>query len=76
MKYNSSTRKNNCTLFPEGGWTECCERHDKRYENKRLNRYQADKLLFRCVKRKSNVIIAGIMFAGVRTFGWYFYKKA
>lgn len=66
--------ENNCTLFPEGSWTECCARHDRRYENKRLNRAQADKLLFRCVKRKSNVAVASIMYLGVRAFGWYYYK--
>ena len=68
--------KDHCTLSPEGNWSMCCARHDRRYENKRLTRFQADKLLFRCVNRKSNVLIASIMFLGVRAFGWYFYKKA
>ena len=68
-------KKNNCTLFPEGNWSECCARHDRRYENKRLNRSQADRLLYRCVSKKSKVV-AFIMYVGVRTIGWYFYKKA
>lgn len=67
--------KDNCTLFIEGNWTECCARHDRRYANKRLTRYQADRLLYRCVSRKSNILIASIMFIGVRSFGWLFYKK-
>ena len=67
---------NNCTLFPEGNWTECCARHDRRYENKRLSKYQADKLLYRCVKRKSNIAVASIMFIGVTLFGHYNYWKA
>lgn len=68
--------KDHCTMFPEGNWSECCARHDRRYENKRLTRFQADKLLFRCVKRKSSIIIAAIMFMGVRLVGWYFYDNA
>jgi len=56
-------------------WSNCSKFHDRRYNNKRLTRYQADKLLYRCVKRKSNTFIASLMFLGVRAFGWYFYKK-
>ena len=67
----------NCTLFPEGNWGMCCARHDRRYENARLTKYQADKLLFRCVKRKANQILGIIMFIGVNTpISWYFYYKA
>lgn len=53
----------------------CCKGHDKRYANKRLTRLQADILLFKCVKRKANVILAATMFSFVRAFGWYFYNK-
>jgi len=56
-------------------WGVCASGHDRRYLNKRLTRAQADELLYRCVKRKSNVVMASIMWAGVRSFGWYFYKK-
>ena len=66
---------NCCTLWFKGTWNECCCWHDRRYANKRLTRYQADKLLYRCVKRKSNKIMASIMFVGVRLFGWYFYHE-
>ena len=66
----------NCTFSPDGNWTDCCARHDRRYENKRLTRYQADKLLYRCIKRKKNKYIASVYFIGVRLVGWYFYKKA
>lgn len=68
-------KKDHCTLFPEGNWGNCCKRHDRRYENNRITKYQADKLLFRCVKRKSNKFVAGIMFLGVSLFGqWNYYK--
>ena len=66
----------NCTAFPEGNWSSCCARHDRRYENKRLTRKQADELLYRCVRRKKNVVVASIMWAGVRTFGGWYYDKA
>ena len=66
---------NHCTASPDGTWGTCCKRHDKRYENKRLTRYQADKLLYRCIKRYSNAIIGSIYWLGVRLFGWYFYNN-
>lgn len=62
--------KDHCTLWFEGTWSECCARHDRRYANKRLTRYQADILLYRCIKRKSNIVMASVMFVGVRLFGW------
>ena len=78
--------KNCCTMFFKGTWNKCCCKHDKRYENKRLNRKQADILLRRCVKNNINIknkylnkivkfIVPNIMYVGVRVFGWYFYKK-
>ena len=66
----------NCTLFPDGTWSECCARHDRRYENKRLTQWQADNLLYRCAKRKGNVLVGSIMRIGVFILGWYYYRKA
>ena len=67
--------KNYCTAYPEGTWSSCCKLHDRRYLNKRLTKYQADKLLFRCVRRKSNIFNAAIMFIGVTVGGnWNYYK--
>lgn len=54
-------------------WKECCDRHDKRYANTRLTRYQADILLLRCIKKKSNTIHALLVFIAVRIFGWIRY---
>jgi len=73
--------KNCCTLFFKGTWNKCCCRHDRRYENRRLNRKQADILLKRCVKNSisnstKRAIISNIMYAGVRLFGWIFYKRS
>lgn len=69
--------KDHCTLSPDGWWSDCCARHDRRYANKRLTRYQADKLLYRCILRKTDCyMVAGFYFLGVRLAGWYFYDKA
>ena len=57
-------------------WSWCCTFHDRRYENTRLNRSQADELLRRCVKRKtSSSVFAFIMWLGVRLFGWTRYNS-
>ena len=57
-------------------WGECSKRHDNRYENIRLTRKQADELLYRCFKRKVNVVFAFVGYILVRLFGWYFYSEA
>jgi len=57
---------NYCTLFPDGNWGTCCKRHDRRYENKRLTKRQADILLKRCVTRKAGWLIGIIIYIGVR----------
>ena len=57
-----------CTCFWNGTWVDCCNRHDRRYTNAKLTRYQADVLLRRCVAKHSK-LIAWIMFIGVRLFG-------
>ena len=72
--------KNHTTCFIDSccgyDWQICSKLHDKRYLNKRLNRIQADELLYRCFKRKVNVVFAFIGYILVRIFGGYFYKKA
>jgi hypothetical protein len=72
--------RGHCTCFLDRccglDWSLACKRHDRRYENKRLTRYQADILLYRDVVRKTNCIaLASLMFLGVRTFGWLRYGK-
>lgn len=62
-----------CTCWFDGNWKHCCDFHDRRYANQRLTRYQADKLLYRCVAKKSKPM-ALIMFIGVRLFGWIRYR--
>jgi len=65
-----------CTCWFDGSYVDVCNNHDKRYENKRISKWQADKLLFRGVRRKSNTLNAVVMWVGVTLFGWYPYYKA
>ncbi|MBL8180353.1 MAG: hypothetical protein JNL64_01945 [Blastocatellia bacterium] len=75
----------NCTLFPDGNYCECCVEHDKDYYfgGTEKERRASDKRLYRCVKQK-NKFVAGIMYLGVRIggvswlptpFRWGFGKK-
>lgn len=63
-----------CTMFPEGNWQRCCTRHDIDYTRQEMSRKEADKELLSCVKERCKVV-AYIMYAGVRLFGWYFWNK-
>lgn len=81
-------KSDHCTGWFEGWWSHCCEIHDSQYANS-INRYVSDVDLLKCVTNsypevlmnspELAVVISGaiavIMFAGVRLFGWYFYKK-
>jgi hypothetical protein len=76
----SFCQKNYTTCFIDKccgyDWGSCSKMHDRRYENKRLTRKQADELLYRCFKRQVNIVFAFIGYLLVRIFGGYFYKKA
>ena len=68
-----------CTMFPEGSWGECCRIHDVAYETQ-VDKKQADIDLYNCVKESSDSfgigLIALMMFIGVTTFGFPFYRKS
>ena len=72
-----------CTLWFEGFWSDCCKAHDLAYDTQ-IPRAIADADLATCVVLAAyspgaalvGVIAAGIMFIGVRVFGWKYYKKA
>lgn len=66
-----------CTGWFDGSWKNCCVYHDKLYMTEAgtdLTRAEADDRLFECVKNKS-AVMAYIMLAGVRLFGWYYWNK-
>lgn len=64
-----------CTLFPEGNWGHCCGAHDENYKaDSKYSRKVADQKLRLCVENRGHPNIAKAMYAGVRAFGWLFYK--
>lgn len=63
-----------CTLFPDGNYRECCDRHDRDYYRGGTaeERKESDKRLYRCVRGKKgwqNELAAPVMYVGVRMFG-------
>lgn len=70
-----------CTLFPEGWWATCCEIHDSEYAMQ-IGKELADNNLFHCVVNSGtdpltivlSVVVATVMWVGVRMFGNRFYK--
>lgn len=72
-----------CWVDKIGKWeySDCCYRHDiacgailSRADDKlEVDRLYADKLLYRCVKHRAGVVLAGIMFAGARIGAWLGY---
>ncbi len=60
-----------CTLAPDFNFYACCVWHDYyyRHPNSPITRAQADKLLYHCIKKKSNRVVAGIYYAAVRSLG-------
>lgn len=73
---NICERGQHCSCWFDGTWGECCAKHDKRYASKRLTKYQADILLFRCVRKTSNTFMAILMFMGVTILGHGRYRDA
>jgi hypothetical protein len=67
-------KSDGCSLFPDGGYRDCCVAHDKAYfaGGSWTKRWQADKNLFKCVAAKKGFqhkIIAPLMWLGVRAGG-------
>ena len=93
MKYTYSTIMDFCfkrahtTCFIDkccgADWGACSKMHDRRYENKRLTRKQADILFYRCVRRRTSKVwgehvataFAKTLYTAVRWFGWTRYGK-
>jgi hypothetical protein len=67
-------KSDNCTLFPDGNYCDCCVEHDKDYYfgGSGKERWRSDKRLYKCVKAKrgwQNKVIAPVMWLGVRIGG-------
>lgn len=72
-----------CTWFPDGWWGEkCCAPHDADYLAQ-VDRALADDTLFWCVATAADhpvlaaigLVVAGIMWMGVRAFGSRYFPK-
>ena len=73
-------RGQNCTCFVDkiGKYYhgDCCKLHDFNYQKQHITRAKADKKFFNCLRKKTDDIIAFLMYLGVRSFGWIFWNKA
>ncbi len=60
-----------CTMSPDFNFYDCCVWHDYYYRHPAspITRAQADKLLYYCIKKKSNRVVAGIYYGFVRAYG-------
>ena len=67
-----------CSWWPDGDWTDCCRQHDRQYgtagkgapnRTPGMTRRRADAELRACVAAKGHPVVAWIMWAGVRLFG-------
>lgn len=73
--------KDYCTNFPDKilgkDYSFCCYIHDIQYNHKyaTMSRWQADKDLFKCVKKRRGLLVATMMWLGVRIFGGIYYKR-
>lgn len=67
------TLSDGCSGWPNGGWVDCCDEHDRAYRcgsSSFLERRKADLNLMRCVMKKGYPRMGVLMFFGVRAFGW------
>ena len=60
-----------CSMYPDGGWLECCIAHDIDYwcANQRTSRVAADRSLKACVADHSNALNGQLTYLGTRLFG-------
>ena len=67
--------KEGCTCFPDKflnkDWSECCKKHDEDYEllNKGDSTKPSDLKFLKCLKQKTWIPLAYIMYGAVRIFG-------
>ena len=74
--------KNNCTCwfdsFKQYNWGECCKQHDSSYIFNKLSdktKWQVDKEFFSCIRNKTNIVWASIMWLGQNIGSWYHWRK-
>jgi len=75
--------KDYCTNFPDSilgkSYAYCCYIHDVHYSNQpvalEMTRLIADNMLFKCVRKKRGLLVATLIWLGVRIFGAKYYKR-
>ena len=75
--FQANCNKNACTCwfdsFKKWDWKECCIKHDYMYINNKLHnrtKWEVDKELFKCVRKKTCLLFASVMWLGNATFSW------
>ena len=65
-----------CTGVPDFSFgSDCCGEHDAHYQLSDIPRSEADRRLRECILKKGYPFIAWSYWIGVRTLGWFFYRK-
>jgi len=73
-----------CSNFPDKilgkNYSYCCYIHDMHYSDiplasEKMTRLKADNALFGCVRRKRGLVVASLMWIGVRIFGGKYYRR-
>jgi len=66
-----------CSYTPDFNFFECCDAHDKVYENGGTKeiRKEADQQLCGCITEHGHPHKARIYYLGVRLFGRFFFKN-
>lgn len=67
--------RDGCSLFPDGDYGGCCVEHDTDYRTGRVPRAVADKKLRECVHKAGHHVLCWVIWAGVRVFGVFSYKR-
>lgn len=72
-------RGRGCTVVPDLDFHCCCVDHDLAYERggTRSDRLRADKEFLKCMLERDDKYrpMAYVYYAGVRAFGWMFWRK-
>lgn len=64
-----------CSNSPDFNFKDCCKTHDFHYRNFDITRFEADKELLKCIKKKGWKVLPYVYYYAVRLFGWMSWNK-
>lgn len=64
-----------CTASPDLDFGICCKEHDMHYAMHDISKWEADKKLHDCMRKKGYVVLPLIYWSFVTCFGWFFWRK-